>query len=61
MDVFVIILAAIGGMVVLGLVAWELFEGIWSLDMLDGDDEEWIAPIAMLSLLAWIAGLSYFG
>jgi len=60
-DVFVIILAVIGGVLVLGLVAWELFEGIWSLDMFNGDDEEWIAPLAMLSLIVWVAGLSYFG
>ena len=61
MEVLIIVFAIIGAVLVLGLVVFELFEGVWSLDMLDGDDEEWIAPLAMLSLLIFLAALSYFG
>ena len=61
MEVLIIVFAIIGAGLVLGLVVFELFEGVWSLDMLDGDDEEWIAPLAMLSLLIFLAALSYFG
>ena len=60
-EVLIIVFAIIGAVLVLGLVVFELFEGVWSLDMLDGDDEEWIAPLAMLSLLIFLAALSYFG
>ena len=42
-------------------VGFELLEGLWSLAAFDGDDEEWIAPLAVFALLAFMAGLSYFG
>lgn len=44
-----------------GLAGYELIEGIIAGIKLDGDDEEIFAPIAVLSLLVFFAGLSYFG
>ncbi len=50
-----------GGMLVLALVVYELIEGIYASGVWNGDDEEIFAPLALFSLLAFIAGLSYFG
>jgi len=50
-----------GLVLVILFVGFELLEGLWSLTAFDGDDEEWIAPLAVFSLLAYVAGLSYFG
>tara|TARA_R110001592_G_scaffold151166_1_gene377403 strand:+ start:744 stop:914 length:171 start_codon:yes stop_codon:yes gene_type:complete len=47
--------------VVIGLAAFELFEGFSAMINLSGDDEEIFAPLAVLSLLVFVAGLSYFG
>jgi len=55
------VIFVIGIIVVIAFVGFELLEGIWSLVAFDGDDEEWIAPLAIFSLLAFVAGLSYFG
>lgn len=49
------------GIVIIGLAAFELFEGFSAMINLDGDDEEIFAPIAVFCLLAFVAGLSYFG
>ena len=54
--VFGIIVIVVGG-----LAGYELIEGIVAGIKLDGDDEEIFAPIAIFSLLAFLAGLSYFG
>jgi hypothetical protein len=55
------VIFVVGIIVVIAFVGFELLEGIWSLVAFDGDDEEWIAPLAIFSLLAFVAGLSYFG
>ena len=47
--------------VVGGVAGYELIEGIVAGIKLDGDDEEIFAPLAIFSLLAFLAGLSYFG
>ena len=44
-----------------GVAGYELIEGIVAGIKLDGDDEEIFAPLAIFSLLAFLAGLSYFG
>ena len=51
------------GMIALvaGLAAYELIEGILAGIYLNGDDEEIFSPMAIFSLLLFIAGLSYFG
>ena len=60
MEVFYV-LFGMGLTVTLLFVGFELLEGLWSLSAFDGDDEEWIAPLAVLSLFAFVAGLSYCG
>jgi hypothetical protein len=52
---------AVGSVVTIAFIGFELLEGLWSLTAFDGDDEEWMAPLAVFSLLAFMAGLSYFG
>ena len=54
--VFGIIVIVVGG-----LAGYELIEGIVARTKLDGDDEEIFAPLAIFSLLLFLAGLSYFG
>jgi len=44
-----------------GLAGVELIEGIFASGVFDGDDEEIFSPIAVFSLLAFLAGISYFG
>ena len=56
MEIIVAIIIIVGG-----LAGIELIEGIMAGIFLDGDDEEIFAPIAIFSLLAFLAGLSYFG
>ena len=46
---------------IVALAGYELIEGIFASGAFDGDDEEIFAPLALLSLLAFLAGLSYFG
>ena len=46
---------------IVGFAGYELLEGIFASGAFDGDDEEIFAPIALFSLLAFVAGLSYFG
>lgn len=53
-----IIIAA--GLIVV-LAGYELLEGIFASGTFNGDDEEIFSPIAIFSLLMFIAGLSYFG
>ena len=55
------VLFGMGLVLVILFVGFELLEGLWSLAAFDGDDEEWIAPLAVISLLLYMAGLSYFG
>ncbi len=55
------VLFGMGLVLVILFIGFELLEGLWSLTAFDGDDEEWIAPLAVFSLLAFMAGLSYFG
>ena len=47
--------------VIIALAGYELLEGIFASGAFDGDDEEIFAPLALFSLLAFLAGLSYFG
>ena len=47
--------------VVGGIAGYELIEGVVASIKLDGDDEEIFAPLAIFCLLAFLAGLSYFG
>jgi len=54
-------LIIIGVGIVVVFAGYELFEGIFASGAFNGDDEEIFAPIAVLSLLAFVAGLSYFG
>lgn len=56
---FIIILFAVSAILI--LAGYELFEGIFASGVFNGDDEEIFSPLAILSLLAFIAGLSYFG
>ena len=46
---------------VVALAGYELIEGIFASGAFDGDDEEIFAPLALFSLLMFLAGLSYFG
>ena len=55
------VLFGMGLVLVILFVGFELLEGLWSLTAFDGDDEEWIAPLAVISLFLYMAGLSYFG
>jgi len=54
-------LIIIGMCIVVVFTGYELFEGIFASGAFNGDDEEIFAPIAVFSLLAFVAGLSYFG
>jgi len=56
---FIIILFAVSAILI--LAGYELFEGIFASGAFNGDDEEIFSPLAILSLLAFVAGLSYFG
>ena len=47
--------------VLVGLFALELIDGTVSLFSVDGTDEEWLAPLAMIMFIIFILGLSYFG
>ena len=51
----------IGVGIIIALAGYELFEGIFASGVFHGDDEEIFSPIAIFSLLAFLAGLSYFG
>ena len=51
----------IGVCIVVVFTGYELFEGIFASGAFNGDDEEIFSPLAILSLLAFVAGLSYFG
>ena len=53
-----IIIAA--GLIV-ALAGYELLEGIFASGTFNGDDEEIFSPMAIFSLLMFVAGLSYFG
>jgi hypothetical protein len=55
------VIFGVGFIVTTAFVGFELLEGFWSLKTWDGTDEEWMAPLAVFSLLAFMAGLSYFG
>lgn len=54
---FVIIAAGL----VVALAGYELLEGIFASGTFNGDDEEIFSPLAIFSLLMFVAGLSYFG
>ena len=51
----------IGVGLVVALAGYELLEGIFASGTFNGDDEEIFSPIAIFSLLMFVAGLSYFG
>ena len=52
---------AVAFIVTTAFVGFELLEGFWSLSTWNGDDEEWLAPLAVFSLLAYLGLLVYFG
>lgn len=56
MEVIIAVIIIVGG-----LAGVELIEGIFASGVFDGDDEEIFSPIAVFSLLAFLAGISYFG
>ena len=58
---FLYVFFAVGFIITTVFVGFELFEGFWSLNAYDGDDSEWIAPLAVFSLLAYLGLLVYFG
>ena len=47
--------------VLLGLFGLELIDGMVSLFSVNGDDEEWLAPLAMISLIIFVLTLVYLG
>tara|TARA_R100000030_G_C3156174_1_gene99490 strand:- start:278 stop:463 length:186 start_codon:yes stop_codon:yes gene_type:complete len=51
----------IGVGLVVALAGYELLEGIFASGTFNGDDEEIFSPMAIFSLLMFVAGLSYFG
>ena len=51
----------IGVGIIVALAGYELLEGIFASGTFNGDDEEIFSPMAIFSLLLFIAGLSYFG
>jgi len=51
----------IGVGIVVALAGYELLEGIFASGTFNGDDEEIFSPMAIFSLLMFVAGLSYFG
>ena len=55
MEYFFIAVVVVAG----GLATYELLEAILAGIHLDGDDEEIIAPIGLLSLLIFMVFLSY--
>ena len=58
---FLYVFFAVGFIITTVFVGFELFEGFWALDACNGDDSEWIAPLAVFSLLAYLGLLVYFG
>ena len=51
----------IGVGIVVALAGYELLEGIFASGTFNGDDEEIFSPMAIFSLLMFVASLSYFG
>ena len=47
--------------VLLGIFGLELIDGVVSLFKFDGDDEEWLAPLAMIMFITFVISLLYFG
>ena len=47
--------------VLLGVFGLEVIDGLVSLFSVDGDDEEWLAPLAMISLIVFVLVLVYLG
>lgn len=47
--------------VLLGLFGIELIDGVMSTFTVNGSDEEWLAPMAMIMLIGFIILLLYFG
>ena len=47
--------------IIVALAGYELLEVIFASGTFNGDDEEIFSPMAIFSLLLFIAGLSYFG
>jgi hypothetical protein len=45
--------------ILIGLL--ELIDGLVSVFTIDGDDEEWLAPLGMIMFIGFIIVLSYFG
>jgi hypothetical protein len=54
-------LIIIGAGLIVALAGYELLEGIFASGTFNGDDEEIFSPMAIFSLLMFVAGLSYFG
>ena len=47
--------------ILIGLFGIEMIEGVASIFKVYGDDEEWLAPLAMIMLIAFVISLLYLG
>jgi len=47
--------------ILVGVFTLELIDGMFSLFSVHGDDEEWLAPMAMISLIIFTLILVYLG
>ena len=47
--------------VLMGLFALELIDGLVSLTTISGTDEEWLAPMVMIIFIIFIVSLLYLG
>ena len=47
--------------VLIGLFGIEMIEGVASIFKVYGDDEEWLAPLAMIMLIVFVISLLYLG
>ena len=47
--------------ILIGLFGLELIDGMVSIFTIDGDDEEWLAPLGMIMFIGFIFVLSYLG
>jgi hypothetical protein len=47
--------------VLIGFIGLELIDGMVSLFTVNGDDEEWLAPLGMIMFIIFIISLSYLG
>tara|TARA_B100000085_G_scaffold163197_1_gene148397 strand:- start:213 stop:383 length:171 start_codon:yes stop_codon:yes gene_type:complete len=46
--------------IIIGFFGIELIDGVASIFSIDGDDEEWLAPMAMIMFIIFIIGLWFY-